>query len=196
MDETDIHAMTATPGAGFKIRAIARGVDVLYAWVLQFVAVIIGGTVLEVMTLSGKIPPGWQQRSTGPSVTGVVLVLAGSLLYHTLCEWTSGATLGKQICGLRVIAQDGGSCSIRGATIRNLSWYIDSLFFGMVGYDAMGKSPQKQRYGDKWGRTMVARCGDLSPQSKKSAGRFVLGLLVCSFVWCWALAWGVILKGQ
>lgn len=57
--------------------------------------------------------------------------------------------------------------------VRNLAFLIDSLFFGLVGASAMGKSPTNQRYGDQWARTLVVRVADLAPSQRPSTARFL-----------------------
>ena len=39
--------------------------------------------------------------------------------------------------------------------MRSLGYYVDGLFFGLVGWTSMSRSPTKQRLGDKWAGTVV-----------------------------------------
>jgi hypothetical protein len=54
-----------------------------------------------------------------------------------------------------------------------LAYFIDSIFFGFVGYLAMKKTRQEQRHGDEWAHTIVCRRSDAPPQSLRGGGRFL-----------------------
>src|SRR5258708_37280109 len=72
----------------------------------------------------------------------------------------------------------GSPCGFGPAVIRNLAYFIDALFFGLIGYMAMQKSPQQQRYGDQWAHTLVAKRALIPPQSLRDGGRFAVPLLL------------------
>ena len=61
---------------------------------------------------------------------------------------------------------------------RNLAYYVDSLFFGLVAYQKMSESPKRQRIGDHWGRTMVVRLAEIDPSTRPSGLRFAAATLV------------------
>ena len=50
---------------------------------------------------------------------------------------------------------------------------FDGLFCGVVAYASMSDSPLRQRYGDKWANTVVARARDV-PEEAKRPGLAVL----------------------
>jgi len=85
---------------------------------------------------------------TGFGIVAMVLGLS-------VAEWFGGATVGKWLCGMRVVATGGGSPTYRGTTRRNLALLLDLLFFGLVAYSAMARSERRQRVGDDWGDTVV-----------------------------------------
>jgi hypothetical protein len=60
--------------------------------------------------------------------------------------------------------------------IRELGFFVDSLFFGVVGYAAMSANEEHKRQGDRWADTIVREIPKGSPDSE--AGRFVLGLVI------------------
>jgi uncharacterized RDD family membrane protein YckC len=128
------------------------------------------------------------------SAAGLGLSLLGGLLYHSLCEGIHGASLGKLICRLRVLQQDGRASSMKGALIRSLGWYVDGLFFGAVGYTSMEKSSLKQRYGDVWGKTIVIKSKDMPSPSARSPMLFIIGFFLGSACWTMLLAIGIVLK--
>jgi uncharacterized RDD family membrane protein YckC len=63
--------------------------------------------------------------------------------------------------GLRVRRSDLAPCTVGAAFGRNLAYYIDSFFFGLVAYSSMSKSPRQQRLGDKWAHTVVVKSATL-----------------------------------
>lgn len=180
-------------GAGFAIRVLARVIDGLYGIAVGFVGGFVAGIALVLLARMGLVPAGWQQRLSGTNLYGWGLGLVGSLLYHTLTEGMYGASLGKLICRLRVVREDGGEAGLTQAFRRSLAYFWDSIFFGLVGYSSMKKSDQNQRYGDHWAKTIVARVVDLPAGERSGWEIFVLAFLMGSVLWAFMLALGVIL---
>jgi uncharacterized RDD family membrane protein YckC len=113
--------------------------------------------------------------SFGALAVGFVVTSAGNIGYHVLSEGVGGASIGKLLLGLRVRHIDLSRPRITGALIRSLTCYLDSIFFGWVAYSAMSRSPMLQRYGDKWGDTVVVRATSL-PHDPDARTRLALGL--------------------
>jgi hypothetical protein len=61
--------------------------------------------------------------------------------------------------------------------IRNAAYLLDGLFFGLVGYASMSKSPAQQRLGDVWGSTMVMKKKDLPPHLLKPVPALILPII-------------------
>jgi len=140
--------------AGFWIRATARTIDTAVAFVLGVVAGIIAFIVLAIGRQPGNMRV-WAQHMGGFSLVALLGSTLASALYHTASEFVGGASLGKLICGLRVVSEDFTPVSFRGALIRSFAFVVDGFFFGYVGYRRMNVSPLAQRYGDHWGGTTV-----------------------------------------
>jgi uncharacterized RDD family membrane protein YckC len=77
-----------------------------------------------------------------------------------------------------VVKEDASPCGVNAGLIRSLAYMIDSLFFGLVAYLQMNKSPQQQRLGDRWAGTIVVRRASL-PAGSPAAGRSPWGGIVC-----------------
>jgi uncharacterized RDD family membrane protein YckC len=182
-------------GGGFWIRALARIIDMTYGILLGLIGGVLGGIILAILEVVGSVSPGWEQRIQGMSTAGFGLSLLGSFLYHTLSEGIHGATLGKLICGLRVLQQDGRPSSLKGGVIRNLGWYVDGLFFGLIGYLSMVKTPLKQRYGDVWGKTIVIKTKDNPVSDTRSAIHFIAGFFLGTACWTLLLTLNLVLRG-
>lgn len=94
-------------GAGFGIRALARIVDIIYGIVLGFFAGILAAIVLTILARAGLIELHWLERMKGTGILQFSLGLVGAFLYHSVTEGMYGASLGKLICQIRVIREDG-----------------------------------------------------------------------------------------
>lgn len=180
--------------AGFWIRALARIVDILVAVCVGFIAVKIAVVAMVLLDHAGRLPDGWQNQIQGFSLGLVTCSFLGSILYHFFCEGIHGATLGKLCCGICVVSEDGKPSTMKGAMVRTLAYYIDSIFFGGVAYTSMDKSPLNQRYGDKWGKTAVFKNNEIAPESRRTSGCLALALFLGLASWIFILALGMVLK--
>jgi uncharacterized RDD family membrane protein YckC len=170
--------------AGPLIRAAARGIDMFAGILISIPATLAAFVLLALLGTPGSMAE-WAPRMQELSVAVFVVSFVGQSLYSTICEWIGGATLGKLACGLRVLSEDFGPPTLRGTFVRAMAFLVDSLFFGIVALHAMQQGTLRQRYGDKWGRTIVVKHRDV-PASDRGWARVVLGMaLGCGF---WALA--------
>jgi uncharacterized RDD family membrane protein YckC len=181
-------------GAGYGIRFLARLIDTVFGLGIGFVAGLVTGIILAILAKTGGIEPGWQKNLHGFSLATLAFAFLGNILYHFFCEGIHGATLGKLCCGIRVVRLDGSPSNFRGAIIRTLAFYIDSLFFGLVALNSMNKSSLKQRYGDVWGKTLVLKDNDIAPESQRSPMHFILGFFLGIGCWVMAMIAGLVLR--
>jgi uncharacterized RDD family membrane protein YckC len=93
-----------------------------------------------------------------------------------ICTSVHGSTLGKRLLSMQVIQDDGSSCRLKSATIRELGYFVDVMFFGAIGYFAMRNDPEHKRHGDDWADTIVCKRAHAPLASQQGAMRFVLGL--------------------
>lgn len=189
-----VSILDKSPSAGFGIRAAARLIDTVYGGFIGLSAGMVSGIILRILNSAGLLPDGWQHRIYGFTLTNLGFGLIGVILYHFFCEGIHGATLGKFCCGICVVTEDGKPSSLKGSLIRNLGYYIDALFFGLVGYESMKKSPINQRYGDKWGKTAVFKTKGISPESQRPPMHLIIGLLLGTGSWLMMTVLGLILK--
>jgi len=185
-----------TVGAGFWIRALARLVDVVYGNALGVVAGVQVGIILAILEALSVIEPGWANRiSQGGMLVPTLMSLVGYLFYYTACEGLCGASVGKLVCGLRVLSEDLSPCPLKPAFVRSLAYFVDSLFFGVVGYMSMSKNVTQQRHGDHWARTVVVRNSQVPLGSKRSTAQYLLALALGSVAWGLAGVAGLLWKG-
>ena len=181
-------------GAGFCIRFLARLVDLIYLQVLSLVVGIAAAIVFVILSRLGRLTPAWPQLIHQHPFYGFGLGILGAFLYHAFAEGIGTVTIGKLICGLRVVQLDGGPATLKGALIRDLGYHVDALFFGLVGLSSMEKGPFRQRYGDVWGKTVVVKTSVFQPQPGRSPLWMVAGLLIGSVLWMGILFGQMVLK--
>jgi uncharacterized RDD family membrane protein YckC len=164
-------------GATFWPRAFARVIDFVVHYLVGFLTGILFRIMLTIAS-GGHVP---LRILLSVSKTHVPLFVAGWLgivVYEVLATTVHGSSLGKRIVGLVVVREDGSPCGFRSAVIRELGYMVDSIFFGLVGYMAMQKNRQEQRYGDQWAGTVVCHRSALAPENLRGPGRFVLALML------------------
>jgi len=178
-------------GAGFAVRCGARLIDMVYVAVLGLVAGVFGGILILLIGSAERL-----RSSSGMNLTGLATAFLGTILYHALCEGMHGATLGKRLLGLRVVSEDGSPVDIKRAMIRTAAFYVDGLFFGLIGWISMRRSPARQRYGDRWARTVVAVADELPQSSQRPIVLFWRALAYGSGACVAALILGLLLKAM
>jgi uncharacterized RDD family membrane protein YckC len=102
------------------------------------------------MTSGGKI-----DLTNQASVVQMILYVGAWVSYYIASEWGFGSTLGKEVFGLQVRDAGGGRCRFKQILLRNLFRPIDAIGFYLVGFLAAMSTPQRQRIGDLYGRTVV-----------------------------------------
>jgi hypothetical protein len=84
---------------------------------------------------------------------------------------------------LRVVTVEGLPCGLKSGFQRSLAYLWDSLFFGLVGYASMKKTPLNQRYGDHWAKTLVIRAREVPAGSRQPGILLLLSLALGSAFW-------------
>lgn len=110
------------------------------------------------------------ERTAAGEVTLEIAVMTtlAWLGYFILMEaFLNGQTLGKKLCGLRVVARNGGKAGFFRILVRNLMRVIDGLGAYLVGLLIALASRSRQRLGDHLAGTMVIRT---TPAAKEQNG--------------------------
>lgn len=184
----------ALQGVSFWPRFGARLIDPAVHYLVAFCTTIFFAFLLGVASAVARRPLGSLAAELGHmTVSGFVLAPLGSVAYHTICEGIHGSTVGKRLLSM-VLQEDGSPCRIWPAAIRSLGYFVDALFFGVIGYFAMQKSPQQQRHGDEWAHTVVCRRTDVRPEKLRSNGMFAAAVLFAMIVDAALLMVGLLLK--
>lgn len=164
-------------GVGLPRRGLARVIDL----VVSNLAVAAGGILaLVVAAIFGDASTGAaiellsnEEDLVGGRLGELTLGLLSLTLVHTLGEGLHGSTVGKRLCGITVVTEDGRRAGPRAAFKRSVGFLVDQLFFGLVGAHRILQSSRAQRVGDEWAGTMVVRLGAVEPASRRSAPKFL-----------------------
>ncbi len=92
-----------------------------------------------------------------PIFSAVALFLGGGFLYHSFLEGLYGQTLGKKICGIRVVKADFSPCGLPAGFLRNILRIVDVFFYYLVAVIALAASLKWQRIGDLVADTVVVK---------------------------------------
>jgi uncharacterized RDD family membrane protein YckC len=168
-------------GVTFWPRLLARLIDFAFFYIVGSVTGILFGALLAVAS-GGRVPLTVLHRLSQTHVTIFIAGVLGSFAYFAICETVHGSTLGKLALSMQVVQQDGSPCRLKSAVIRELGYFVDALFFGLIGYFAMKDDAEHQRYGDQWADTMVCKRSDVPLESRQDGTRFVLALMLGTFV--------------
>jgi uncharacterized RDD family membrane protein YckC len=181
--------------AGFGVRAGARVIDMV---IHNVVAVVVTFGLAFVVAIYAAIAqvPGQEliERLGRMTVLSILAALVASVAYHWVAEGLHGSSPGKMILGLAVLSEDGQPCGSRAALLRSLAFFVDGLVFGVPAYTSMRDSPQQQRYGDKWARTIVVRRRSVPAAHLRSTLRFNLALLLALTSYSAIFIAGMLLK--
>jgi len=160
--------------AGFWIRGAARLID----WIPNYAAGSIAGLVLALvggfLTTITKVPLAtWMEEIQDAKIAPFIGGVIGSCLYHAFSESVAGATLGKRLLGLEVVGENLAPATLAQTLKRDVAFFVDALFFGLIAYGHMKDSPEKQRLGDEWGKTRVVMRRSLPPHSRRPTALFI-----------------------
>jgi uncharacterized RDD family membrane protein YckC len=162
-------------GVTFWPRVVARVIDFIVHYLVSIVAAFLFALLL-VIAAGGHPNPQLSERIRHTGIAVFSFSLLGSIAYEIVCEGVHGSTLGKLALGMVVVEQDGTPCRVKSAVIRSFAYLVDALFFGLIGYMAMKGSPQMQRHGDKWAKTVVCKRTAMQTNNLRSGGQFAVAL--------------------
>lgn len=162
-------------GVAFWPRVAARVIDFIVHYLVSIVAAFFFA-VLLVIAAGGHPNPQLSERIRHTGVVVFAFSLLGSIAYEIVGEGVHGSTLGKLVLGMVVVEEDGSPCRIKSAVIRSFAYLVDALFFGLIGYMAMKGSPQMQRHGDEWAKTVVCKRAAIPANNLRSGGQFAVAL--------------------
>jgi uncharacterized RDD family membrane protein YckC len=140
-------------------RVLAGIIDLaLLAGLFLVMGVLFGGSHTQRATSVAN--PQIHETTSSVSLSGgpFLLFVVLCLVYYFVLELRYGQTLGKRAMKLRVVDLDGGKPTTRAIFLRTLGRVIDVLpLFYLVGMVVLAFGQPRQRIGDRFARTTVAR---------------------------------------
>jgi uncharacterized RDD family membrane protein YckC len=177
-DETRARPPRPEETVGFGRRLAARVLDLCFVQASGLFTGVMLFVVLAVLQGLGVVRAGWADRLNPGVVLSLLIGSVASLLGAGVTTWLCGASPGKLLLGLRTVRTDGVRPGFKASLLRELGFYVDSLFFGLVALGQMDDSPLKQRLGDQWAGTVVVHASTLPPPVSWPTSRVVLGVLL------------------
>ena len=147
--------MLNAPKGGFFIRLLAYLIDSIILYFLDRLVLIATDRFL------GKGAVSFNTTDLmGENLGYLLYYLAMSMLigcfYFTYCHGVTGQTIGKWICGLKVVKKNGESLGLGLAFLRWIGYWVSS-FFLCFGFIWIAFSKQKQGWHDKIAGSYVIR---------------------------------------
>ena len=130
-------------GVSFWPRAIARIIDMALHFAVSYSAGYLFGRRLFRLRRP-RFSPHRPQVAT-PGIYRIRLRILGVIAYHVIFTTVHGSSVGKRLLSIVVMDEEGEPCRLKGAIVRELGYFVDALFFGLIGYMAMHGSTQEQR---------------------------------------------------
>jgi uncharacterized RDD family membrane protein YckC len=163
-------------GVSFWPRVGARLIDIVVHYLVSFFAGILF-VVMLVVASGGHVSPLVLAKLKTTGLDGFIFALLGSFAYHVVFTAMHGSTVGKLMLSMVVAQEDGSPCGLKSSVQRELGYFVDALFFGIIGYMAMQKSVKEQRHGDEWAHTVVCKRSLIAPDKLRGGGRFAVALV-------------------
>lgn len=127
------------------------------AYLIDNLVLIIPSGILIGLFMVGQDPSKNPARFVLMILSFIVFNFLGGYLYQSLLEGLLGATLGKKICGIKVLKADFTPCGLSAGFLRNLMRIVDAFFYYLVAAVSMSGTLKWQRLGDLVAETVVVR---------------------------------------
>lgn len=173
--------VASNSAASFGLRLAARLLDLLFGILIVFLANVASVLIIGWLKTRGYVQPDVVFAAQLKTPAGIAGILLGGLLYTVTAESVGGATFGKILLRLRVTSENLTPSTFSGALLRSAGLCVDAL--GVPAFLAMSRSLMSQRFGDRWGHTVVLRATAVPPDSRKGMGLVALGLFSGCVLW-------------
>jgi uncharacterized RDD family membrane protein YckC len=185
----------ALAGVAFWPRAGARIIDMIIHYTITICSGFLFGALLATVAAlrHTRVQVLLAHRRPG-GITLFVLALLASVAFQAICEGLHGSSPGKRLFSIVVVQEDASPCRLGSAWTRSFAYFIDSLFFGLVGYFNMQKTPQQQRHGDDWAHTIVSHRSSVAPQNLSGLGQFAAATFLATLAYSTLIILGLLVN--
>ena len=141
--------------AGFGIRSIAYVIDRIILTLIDLLFFVVGLFAIKTTSYIQTGIPSFENFTTIfiPTYAAMLLV---EIAYYTFFHGHTGQTIGKMVCGVKVINIQGEIIGYRRAFLRWVGYVISSLIF-YLGFLWVAIDRSKQGWHDKIARTYVIK---------------------------------------
>lgn len=147
--------------AGFWVRTIAFLIDNMILNLIYMIFLVSGG--LAVYLASGASEPlMFLGRAAGLTTPCNLIMVVITIGYFTYLHGATGQTIGKMVCRLKVVREDGEPLSY-GRSFLRCTGYIFSAIVLNLGFLWVAFDRNKQGWHDKIARTYVIRLSKKRP---------------------------------
>ena len=135
-----------TKYAGFWIRFVAFNIDGILVRINLYILGIIAGYIISSLSSSSLQYVVY--------ILYILIFIILSLGYYIYLTYTSGATFGKRIMGIKVISNNQNILSLKQVILREtIGKIVSAIFF--IGYIMVGFDKKKQGFHDQIAKTLV-----------------------------------------
>ena len=146
---------TTTTKAGFWIRSIAYSIDRIILSLTGLLFFAVGLSALRTSSYIQAGIPSFENLAVIVIPTYAAMVLI-EIAYYTYFHGHTGQTVGKMICGLKVVNLHGEAIGYRRALFRWVGYVISSLIF-YLGFFWVAIDRNHQGWHDKIAATFVTK---------------------------------------
>ena len=147
--------MLNAPKGGFFIRLVAYLIDSIILYFIDRLVLIATDVFLGKKMVSFN-PADLKGENLGFLLYYLIMSMMIGCFYFTYCHGVTGQTIGKWLCGLKVIKKNGEPLGLGLAFLRWLGYWVSS-FFLCLGFIWIAFSKQKQGWHDKIAGSYVIR---------------------------------------
>jgi len=145
--------ITSVKKGGFWIRYAASIIDTIILNIIGIILLRVGSVAFDLAS------SGLQNLETEEMITIMIpyflFMLIVNIAYFTFFHGSTGQTLGKMVCKLKVVRLNGGPVGYGKAFVRWIGYLLSSIFY--LGFLWVAWDKQKQGWHDKIAGTYVIR---------------------------------------
>ncbi|MGE5415408.1 MAG: RDD family protein [Acidobacteriota bacterium] len=148
-------AFTRGAYAGVGMRFLATFIDCIIGSITWFIMMFTGVVILVIyLDINYSRKPIDSETGIAVLISTLVWFIIG-VFYYIGFEALAGGTLGKLICGMRILRTDGSKIGSREAALRTVARIIDGICFYLLAALCVWFTDSRQRLGDMMADTVV-----------------------------------------
>lgn len=147
------HDLHLSKNAGFFLRLLSYTIDNVILYVISTILLVAAYFLIGSLSIVEDNPVKIIYSLYVPFLIASTII---EVFYFTYFHAVTGQTVGKWVCGIKVVAEDGNPLGFKKAFIRFLGYIISRLSF-YIGFLWIAFDRNKQGWHDKIAKTSVIR---------------------------------------